>query len=289
MKCVNKHLTIARQGGNVAWTARPSRLPDETYLEARDPPCAGWDVPPNSCAPVRWFVLAWCLRVAAWSRDEEVETPLRSPRPPRDVRAVEQKLVHSIIGSRVPSACISQMRQMHTSWSAHREVSFPGIRSTKPALRETPLFSSTASLAGNGRSTVRTQFSHLLSCLITDDSHALNSPARPVASTARALRDPHEPVPRARAGPARRPLVHRVRARASCGPGNLLLYCIRTLRPRARRTARLGWPLTPPTCADTLGAALELPVRRESRRRDPSPAAPHERGAADGRAACACA
>lgn len=108
-------------------------------------------------------------------------------------------------------------------------------------IRETPLFSSTASLAGNGRSTVRTQFSHLLSCLITDDSRALNSPARPVASTARALRDPHEPGPRARAGPARRPPVHRVRARACCGPGNLLLYCIRTLRPRARHgTARLA-------------------------------------------------
>lgn len=247
-------------------------------------------MPPNSCAPVRWFVLARCLRVAAWSRDEEVETPLRSPRPARDVRAVEEKLVHSIIGSRVPSACISQMRQMHTSWSAHREVSFPGIRSTKPALRETPLFSSTASLAGNGRSTVRTQFSHLLSCLITDDSHALNSPARPVASTARALRDPHEPVPRARAGPARRPLVHRVRARASCGPGNLLLYCIRTLRPRARHgSARLASDPSNMCGHVGGGAGAARASRVESRRRDPSPAAPHERGAADGRAACACA
>lgn len=154
-------------------------------------------------------------------------------------------------------------------------------------IRETPL-SSPASLAGNGCSTVCTQFPHLLSCLITDDSRALNSPARPVASTARALRDPHEPGLRARAGPARRPPVHRVRARASCGPGNLLLYCIRTLRPRARHgTARLASDPSNMCGHVGGGAGAARASRVESRRRDPSPAAPHERGAADGRAACA--
>ena len=144
-----------------------------------------------------------------------------------------------------------EMRQMLTSWNAHGE-NFCSRHPTQPAL-QAPL-SLTISLAANGFSSVRTQF-------------------------------PHAPRPRASCG-----------ASCSCTrglwPGQLAthstafgsLYCIRALRPCARH----GPPLTPSNmCGHVGGGAGAARASRVETTSTQPPLTSHERGAADGRAACA--
>jgi len=183
---------------------RPSRLPDEyeTYhLEAHDPRAPRCDVPPVVCAPVRYVLGAvHACRLAAreaigswWSWDKPVGWTDRNT-------VVALATTGEGTWRHACTECVHQwrleMRQMHTSWSAHWEISVPGILRSLHSDSEAPL-----------------SLTILLVVVVLLGSHSISSSAVlshhrlariKLAGTAgcfhraRAPIDPHAPRPRAR-------------------------------------------------------------------------------------------
>ena len=269
---------------------RPSRLPDEyeTYLEAHAPRAPPMGRATSSARP--------CGTSLARAVLEAIDRQLVELRQ-TDVVVVVVVVVVEQIGNMKTHACTEcvhqwrlEMRQMHTSWERAPPGNFCSRHHpTQPALRGTSFFDDFTAcepvLSSGSHSSTPAVLSH----------HRLARIKRllPPRAHSRSIHIPHA-VTHLDLVPARRPeqastgssrlllaAVHRARARAPCGTGNFATLLHSGAAPA--RTARPA-PESPPTCADTLGAALEVPVRRESR---PQPPPLTTRGAADVRAACA--